>query len=834
MNMSDFFFLRPLWLLLLIPVAVLLWYLLRGARSTVTTPWQKLVDPHLLKHLVLQPAQSAGSSRRQRVGRLSVLGIALIAVCVALAGPAWQRNELPTYKSHTPVVMVLSLAQSMNATDISPDRLTRAEHKVRDVMERNKGGDMALVVYSDQPFVAAPLTSDAKVIGDMLPELSTSLMPVLGNRLDLAIDEATQLLARADARQGQILVLADDAGESAELAVAAAERAADAGYSVNVLGVGTEQGAALQTSSGKTITNQDGQSYTTRLETDFLTDVSSAGNGHFAALSPDGSDLDAALADTSATGLMSSSRQEELHADTWNDMGYWLVFVPLLLAPLAFRKNLLLAILPAVLAMNLLTAAPTAQAEVQIENGGSISGVEPANVANTLPVDPAAGLAANAAPDATTPDATTPAVIDTTANDTVPSSNDAPGQTKSAWAKKWRNLWLTPDQQAARDFQANNYQAAAQNFDNTDWKASAMYREGEFDTAANLYGSSATSFEDHYNQANSLAMSGQFETALSAYDEALAINPDDEDALFNRDLVEKLLEQQKQAEQEQQQDQQQQQAGGESSEDQQQQQAGGESSEDQQQQQAGGESSDDQQQQQAGGESSEDQQQQQAGGESSEDQQQQQAGGESSEDQQQQQAGGESSEDQQQQQAGGESSEDQQQQQAGGESSEDQQQQQAGGESSQKISNSNKLAANLQKISNSNKLAANLHKNSNSSKLAANHQRISNNKPAENAEDQQQQQAGGESSEDQQQQSADTRNAFQRAMDEILKGNGDADGSEIADQAQDPEQSPTAGQGYSEQDQAIEQQLRAVPDDPSGLLRARIRQHYARQRANRS
>ena len=440
MNMSDFFFLRPLWLLLLIPVAVLLWYLLSGARSNAATPWQKLVDPHLLKHLVLRPTESTGSSKRQRVGRLSVLGIALVAVCVALAGPAWQRNELPTYKSHTPVVMVLSLAQSMNATDISPDRLTRAEHKVRDVMERNKGGDMALVVYSDQPFVAAPLTSDAKVIGDMLPELSTSLMPVLGNRLDLAIDEATQLLARAEARQGQILVLADDAGESADLAVDAAERAADAGYSVNVLGVGTEQGAALQTSSGKTITNQDGQSYTTRLETDFLTDVSSAGNGHFAALSPDGSDLDTALADTSATGLMSSSRQEELHADTWNDMGYWLVFVPLLLAPLAFRKNLLLAILPAVLAMNLLTAAPTAQAEVQIENGSSISGVEPsgvepANVARALPVDPANGLAANA-PDATTPDATTPAVIDTTASDTVPSSNNAAGQTEVTVGKE--------------------------------------------------------------------------------------------------------------------------------------------------------------------------------------------------------------------------------------------------------------------------------------------------------------------------------------------------------------------------------------------------------------
>jgi Ca-activated chloride channel family protein len=32
-------------------------------------------------------------------------------------------------------------------------------------------------------------------------------------------------------------------------------------------------------------------------------------------------------------------------------------------------------------------------------------------------------------------------------------------------------------------------------------------------------------------------------------------------------------------------------------------------------------------------------------------------------------------------------------------------------------------------------------------------------------------------------------------------------------------------------DQAVEQQLRKVPDDPSGLLRARIRQHYAALRA---
>ena len=69
-------------------------------------------------------------------------------------------------------------------------------------------------------------------------------------------------------------------------------------------------------------------------------------------------------------------------------------------------------------------------------------------------------------------------------------------------------------------------------------------------------------------------------------------------------------------------------------------------------------------------------------------------------------------------------------------------------------------------------------------------------------------------------------------MDELLSGNGNAEDTSDAEQPGDKDP-PIAASGYSEQDQAIEQQLRAVPDDPSGLLRARIRQHYAQQRADR-
>ena len=66
------------------------------------------------------------------------------------------------------------------------------------------GGDVGLVIYSDRPFTASPLTEDGEVIRQMLPELSTNLMPVLGNRADLAIAKATDLLKNAGASGGNL------------------------------------------------------------------------------------------------------------------------------------------------------------------------------------------------------------------------------------------------------------------------------------------------------------------------------------------------------------------------------------------------------------------------------------------------------------------------------------------------------------------------------------------------------------------------------------------------------------------------------------------------------
>jgi Ca-activated chloride channel homolog len=109
----------------------------------------------------------------------------------------------------------------------------------------------------------------------------------------------------------------------------------------------------------------------------------------------------------------------------------------------------------------------------------------------------------------------------------------------------WQELWKTKNQQAQEAYNNKQYDKAAELFENPDWKAVAHYKSGAFDKALeNLKNNSSAN--SLYNQGNALAQSGQLQEALDAYKKALKLNPDDNDALYNKELVEKELEKQKQ------------------------------------------------------------------------------------------------------------------------------------------------------------------------------------------------------------------------------------------------------------------------------------------------
>ncbi|HAT87327.1 MAG TPA: hypothetical protein DCS30_16060 [Rhizobiales bacterium] len=614
---QTFHFLRPDWFWALIPAGLATIALFKASLTGSQDNWSKYIDPHLLAHLSL-------SGKQQKKSRLFPLGFAVLSALLitAMAGPSWQKSDIPSFSGGEPVVMVLSLAQSMNADDLSPSRLKRAGHKLRDILERTQGDDRGLVIYSDAPFVATPLTNDPKVIEQMLPELSTNLMPVLGNRLDLALDEATNLLQRAGATSGKVILLADDMGNDPKASMKAATALNSAGFELSVLAVGTEKGATLQTSNGQAIANRKGETFVTKVPVKALTNLAKAGGGQMAILTAGSQDLDQLLP-KSKSDYTQAGKANDFKADSWVDMGYWLLVLPVLFAAFAFRRGLVF-----VLALTL---------------------------AGTM-VQPETAAASEI---------------------TAFSSNQS----------VWKDLWQTRDQQGETAFKAKNFAGAAASFEKKDWKSAALYRAGDYTKAAQSY-ASVNGQDQGYNLGNALAKSGNLEGALKAYDDYLNRHPDSEDAKFNRDLIAKLLEQQKQQEQKQQNQKQQQ-------------------------------------------------------GQKGQDQQQ----GQKSQDQQQ----GQKDQDQQQGQKG----QDQQQ----GQKDQDQQ--------------------------------------------------------TEN-------QAAGRSDQESRQQDKDL---LTKLVSDMLDGNSDHEQEEQVE-------ADIAGTHPKPLNQAVEQQLRRVPDDPSGLLRARIRQHYSRLRAN--
>lgn len=122
-------------------------------------------------------------------------------------------------------------------------------------------------------------------------------------------------------------------------------------------------------------------------------------------------------------------------------------------------------------------------------------------------------------------------------------------------AAEWQDLWLTPDQQGARQL-ANDLPAeAAATFNDPAWRGVAAYQAGTYDRAAQSFASEQTA-DSLYNLGNALALQGDLQGALAAYEKSLAQLPDAEDAIANRDFIQSLLDQQEQDPQDQQGDEQ--------------------------------------------------------------------------------------------------------------------------------------------------------------------------------------------------------------------------------------------------------------------------------------
>lgn len=322
---NAFHFVHPLWLLALIPLAVLLWYLTFG--STSSKAWEKVIDANLLPILLQGEDKVSGRSLKW------LLGLGWLIASIALADPVWEKVPKPVFQTNNARVIVLDLSNSMLADDLKPSRLARARFKIEDILSKNEEGQVGLVVFAGDAFIAAPLTRDSDTISSLLQVLTPQIMPSQGSRVDLGLLKAHTLLTQAGVNSGHVLLIADSVSNT-DLALEASQKLSAAGHIVSVLGVGTEKGAELRFTGGKRVN--------VILEEDILRKIAHKGSGRYHQISGNNADLNAVINTLENNNNQEQAKNDDLKSNQWKSTGPYLILLLLPLAALAFRKGWLL------------------------------------------------------------------------------------------------------------------------------------------------------------------------------------------------------------------------------------------------------------------------------------------------------------------------------------------------------------------------------------------------------------------------------------------------------------------------------------------------------------
>ncbi len=325
---SSFHLLRPVWLWTLLPLLALLLWWWRQKRGE--SAWHSIVDP-VLQPYVIEPGESAHG-----LGMVALF-VGWLLTIIALSGPVWERQQVPVYEALDAEVLLFDLSRSMLTDDLKPDRLSRARFKVSDWLSRAAGTQIALVGFSERPYVISPLTDDAATVRAFLPSLSPDIMPVQGSRLDLAIAQGAQLLQQGEVSSGQLLLITD--GEVSAADISAAKAVAAAGHRLSVIGVGTRHGAPLRGVDGRFLKTTEGAIVVPRLNLQNLEALAAAGGGIAVGMSSDSADLDSLA--KARTGLTRTfdSEDAKTQTDWWVERSPWLVFLIAAGALFLFRRG---------------------------------------------------------------------------------------------------------------------------------------------------------------------------------------------------------------------------------------------------------------------------------------------------------------------------------------------------------------------------------------------------------------------------------------------------------------------------------------------------------------
>jgi Ca-activated chloride channel homolog len=449
---DQFHFIRPWWLLAILPL-LFMNKKLNECRLEQSS-WRKICDPMLLSALLV------GNPEKDPKLPFVLLFTGWVLVVLVLAGPTWSTYPEMTFRQTGARIILLDMSKSMLAEDTKPNRFERAKHKVSDILGRIYTGETALCVFANHSYIVTPLTEDINNIKALLPSLSPDIMPSDGSRVSVALQQALEMLTSVKASSGKIILITDDDDGAEANSIASAIKIS--GYSLHILGVGTQQGGTIPDHDGG-VFKYNNRTVNPALNSYSLRKLAISGGGDYAEITTDDSDIEFLLQHDRLPAMQNISKEKALR---WQEKGPWLLFAVLPIALFSFRRGWL---------------------------GMALLGFFPITA-----------------------------------------------DYSSALAFEFSDLWLNSNQQASIALSRGHADKAAKLFVQPEWRGVALYRAGKYEESSQVFASSPGE-AGLFNQANSVAYTGELEAAIDLYSQIIKRNPEHEDAIYNKRVLEDYL-----------------------------------------------------------------------------------------------------------------------------------------------------------------------------------------------------------------------------------------------------------------------------------------------------
>jgi Ca-activated chloride channel family protein len=214
-----------------------------------------------------------------------VLRTTLFALLIMVVlGPSFGEGKREVKSIGKDIMICVDLSKSMDAFDIPPTRLEKIKNELKKIVQAFNSDRLGIIIFSSEAFMQCPLTYDQNALNLFIETMNTGLVPSSGTDfgppLRMALEKLENDQSRVTQATSRIIVLISDGEDFGEETREVAGEIENKGLKLFTLGIGTEQGGQIRTTTGYK-TDRQGNVVVSKLNSSALKDLATRTGGQY-------------------------------------------------------------------------------------------------------------------------------------------------------------------------------------------------------------------------------------------------------------------------------------------------------------------------------------------------------------------------------------------------------------------------------------------------------------------------------------------------------------------------------------------------------------------------